>query len=182
MYGNDGLRFRLLFALEQLTGYQYPHTTNMSEKEREIPDKSTQESTLNLWTPLGHISGNRGNYDGHVPLRSRPYIAPPAGRVFTNLRLLQVKQMLAYCTKGASNYIGNISTRPKLRNNSPLGVESKSTHSILRYSNPPAYEPTTLVQIARIIMIHTAITASTVIAKSHHKVGGSVVPKLHDRR
>ena len=50
-----------------------------------------------------------------------------------------------------------------------LCAESRGTYSILCYSNPPAYEPTTLVQMTRILMIHTAITASTVTVKSAHR-------------
>ena len=68
------------------------------------------------------------------------HIHMPAGRVFTKPRLLQVKRMLAYCTKDASTYIGDISTRPKLRNNSCVAL--KGTHSILRYSKLSTNGPT----------------------------------------
>ena len=75
-------------------------------------------------TPMDMSHSARGHILGRIHM--------PAGRVFTNPRLLQVKRMLAYCTKEATTYIGDISTRPKLRNNSRC-VVLKRTHSILRY-------------------------------------------------
>ena len=131
MYGNDAFPSLLLFALEQSKEYQYTYATKKSEDKRKIQDKSTQESMLNPWALLGDIFGNRGSFDGHELLRRWPYMHVPAGRVFTNPRLHQVKRMLTYWTKGASTYIGGGSTRPKLRNNSSLVLQ------VERYAQDP---------------------------------------------
>ena len=55
----------------------------------------------------------------------------PAGRVFTNRRLLGVKWMFAYSTREASTYIGDISTQLKPRNNGPLA------RRVERYTQQP---------------------------------------------